>query len=125
VAQRTRELGVRLALGATPRELVRMVTRETVGVVVAGCIVGLVAGTLLSRILTGLLFGVSRLDPLTFLGCPVLLTVVAGTAAWVAARRAASVGPAEALRLDSWVGSRARSAMATLGEAADVARPEV
>ncbi|MGZ6162272.1 MAG: ADOP family duplicated permease [Myxococcaceae bacterium] len=98
VAQRTRELGVRLALGATPRELVRMVTRETVAVVVAGCIVGLVAGTLLSRILTGLLFGVSRLDPLTFLGWPVVLTVVAGTAAWVAARRAAAVGPAEALR---------------------------
>ncbi|MGZ3446557.1 MAG: hypothetical protein ACXWLG_14590, partial [Myxococcaceae bacterium] len=61
---------------------------------------GLVAGTLLSRILTGLLFGVSRLDPLTFLGWPVVLTVVAGTAAWVAARRAAAVGPAEALRHD-------------------------
>ena len=97
VAQRTRELGVRLALGATPRELIRMVTRETVGVVVAGCVAGLVAGAVLSRVLAGLLFGVSRFDPLTFLGWPVLLTAVAGAAAWIAARRAASVTPAEAL----------------------------
>jgi predicted permease len=98
VAQRTRELGVRLALGATPRGLVQMVTRETVAVVGAGCIVGLLAGALLSRVLSGLLFGVSRVDPLTFLGWPLLLTVVAAAAAWFAARRAASVGPAEALR---------------------------
>jgi len=98
VAQRTRELGVRLALGATPRRLVQMVTRETVAVVVVGCLVGLVAGALLSRVLSSLLFGVSRLDPLTFLGWPVLLTAVAGGAAWFAARRAAWVGPAEALR---------------------------
>ncbi|HUM13691.1 MAG TPA: ADOP family duplicated permease [Myxococcaceae bacterium] len=100
VAQRTRELGVRLALGATPRGLVRMVTRETLGVVAAGCIVGLLAGTALSRILSGLLFGVSRLDPLTFLGWPLVLAAVSGGAAWVAARRAASVGPAEALRAE-------------------------
>ena len=98
VAQRTRELGVRLALGATPRGLVQMVTRETVGVVAVGCVVGLVAGALLSRVLSGLLFGVSRMDPVTFLGWPLLLTVVAAAAAWFAARRAASVGPAEALR---------------------------
>ena len=98
VAQRTRELGVRLALGATPHSLVQMVTRETVAIVAAGCVAGLVAGSLLSRVLTGLLFGVSRLDPLTFLGWPVLLTGVAGGAAWIAARRAAAVGPAEALR---------------------------
>ena len=98
VAQRTRELGVRLALGATPRGLVRMVTRETVAVVSMGCVVGLVAGVLLSRVVAGLLFGVSRVDPVTFLGWPVLLTAVAAAAAWLAARRAASVGPAEALR---------------------------
>jgi predicted permease len=98
VAQRTRELGVRLALGATPRGLVEMVTRETVVVVAAGCIVGLVAGALLSRVLSGLLFGVSRIDPLTFLGWPLLLTAVAALAAWVAARRASSVDPADALR---------------------------
>lgn len=98
VAQRTRELGVRLALGATPRGLVEMVTRETVVVVGAGCVVGLVAGVLLSRVLSGLLFGVSRVDPLTFLGWPLLLTVVAAGAAWMAARRASSVDPADALR---------------------------
>jgi putative ABC transport system permease protein len=98
VAQRTRELGVRLALGATPRGLVQMVTRETVAIVAAGCVAGLVAGVLLSRLLTGLLFGVSRLDPLTFLGWPLLLIGVAGGAALIAARRAAAVGPAEALR---------------------------
>jgi predicted permease len=98
VAQRTRELGVRLALGATPRGLVRMVTGETIAVVGAGCFVGLVAGALLSRVVAGLLFGVSRIDPLTFLGWPLVLTAVAAGAAWFAARRAASVGPAEALR---------------------------
>jgi len=98
VAQRTRELGVRLALGATPRGLVEMVTRETVVVVGAGCVVGLVAGALLSRVLSGLLFGVSRVDPLTFLGWPLLLTAVAAGAAWMAARRASSVDPADALR---------------------------
>ena len=98
VAQRTRELGVRLALGATPHGLVEMVTRETVVVVGAGCVVGLVAGVLLSRALSGLLFGVSRVDPLTFLGWPLLLTAVAAGAAWMAARRASSVDPADALR---------------------------
>jgi putative ABC transport system permease protein len=98
VAQRTRELGVRLALGATPRGLVEMVTRETVVVVGAGCVLGLVAGALLSRVLSGLLFGVSRVDPLTFLGWPLLLTTVAALAAWFAARRASSVDPADALR---------------------------
>ena len=98
VAQRTRELGVRLALGATPHGLVEMVTRETVVVVGAGCVVGLVAGALLSRVLSGLLFGVSRVDPLTFLGWPLLLTAVAAGAAWMAARRASSVDPADALR---------------------------
>ncbi len=98
VAQRTRELGVRLALGATPRGLVEMVTRETVVVVGAGCGVGLVAGALLSWVLSGLLFGVSRVDPLTFVGWPLVLTAVAAGAAWVAARRASSVDPADALR---------------------------
>ena len=98
VAQRTRELGVRLALGATPRGLVQMVTGETVRVVAAGCLAGLIVGALLSRVLSGLLFGVSRVDPVTFLGWPLVLAAVAGGAAWIAARRAASVGPAEALR---------------------------
>ncbi|HET9037262.1 MAG TPA: ADOP family duplicated permease [Myxococcaceae bacterium] len=98
VAQRTRELGVRLALGATPRGLVRMVTRETVGVVAAGCAVGLIAAVLLSRVLSSLLFGVSRVDPVTFVGWPVVLTGVAAGAAWIAARRASSVDPADALR---------------------------
>ena len=100
VAQRTRELGVRLALGATPRSLVQMVTRETVAVVGGGCVLGLVTAALLSRVLSGLLFGVSRVDPLTFLGWPLVLTLVAAGAAWVAARRASSVDPADALRHD-------------------------
>jgi putative ABC transport system permease protein len=98
VAQRTRELGVRLALGATPPDLVRMLTRETVAVVGAGCVLGVMAGGLLSRLLSGLVFGVSRVDALTFAGWPVVLTAVAAAAAWVAARRASSVDPADALR---------------------------
>ena len=98
VAQRTRELGVRLALGATPPDLVRMLTRETVAVVGAGCVLGLIAGGLLSRVLSGLVFGVSRVDPVTFVGWPLVLTAVAAGAAWFAARRVSAVDPADALR---------------------------
>ena len=96
-AQRTREIGIRLALGATPPDLVRMLTRETVAVVGAGCVLGLIAGGLLSRLLSGLVFGVSRVDPLTFASWPVVLTAVAAAAARVAARRPSSVYPADAL----------------------------
>ncbi|RPH68227.1 MAG: FtsX-like permease family protein [Myxococcaceae bacterium] len=98
VAQRTRELGVRLALGATPPDLVRMLTREAVAVVGAGCVLGLIAGGLLSRVLSGLVFGVSRVDPVTFVGWPLVLTAVAAGAAWFAARRVSAVDPADALR---------------------------
>ena len=100
VAQRTRELGVRLALGATPKTLVSMVTKETVLVVAAGCVLGLVAGGLLSSIVSGLLFGVGRLDPITYATWPVLVTAVAALASFAAAARAASVSPSEALRAE-------------------------
>jgi ABC-type antimicrobial peptide transport system permease subunit len=100
VAQRTRELGVRLALGAAPSTLVKMVTRETVVVVAAGCVLGLVAGGVLSSVVSGLLFGVGRLDPLTYVTWPLLVTAIAALASFAAAARASSVSPSEALRAE-------------------------
>jgi len=100
VAQRTRELGVRMALGATPQTVVSMVTRETVLVVAAGCVLGLIGAGALSSVVSGLLFGVGRLDPLTYLTWPVLVTAVAALAAFAAAARASSVSPSEALRAE-------------------------
>ena len=100
VTQRTRELGVRLALGATPKTLVSMVTKETVLVVATGCILGLIAGGFLSSVVSGLLFGVGRLDPITYATWPAVVTAVAALAAFAAAARASSVSPSEALRAE-------------------------
>ncbi|MBF5046393.1 FtsX-like permease family protein [Aggregicoccus sp. 17bor-14] len=98
VAQRRRELGVRLALGASPAGLIGLVTRETLLRVGAGCVLGLAAGVGLSRLLEGLLFGVQRVDPLTFALLPLALTAAAALAAAGAAARAGRIDPAEALR---------------------------
>jgi predicted permease len=98
VAQRRRELGVRLALGATPGGIVRFVIGETMAPVAAGCVLGLSAGAALSRFARGFLFGVAPVDPATFLLLPLLLAGAAAFATAAAAARAAGVDPAEALR---------------------------
>jgi putative ABC transport system permease protein len=98
VAQRTRELGVRLALGATPARLVRFVTGETLLRVAAGCATGLAAGAAMARLLRGFLFGIVPVDPLTFALLPLVLAAAAALATAMAAVRAARVDPAEALR---------------------------
>ena len=83
-----------------PKTLVSMVTKETVLVVAAGCILGLIAGGFLSSVVSGLLFGVGRLDPITYATWPAVVTAVAALAAFAAAARASSVSPSEALRAE-------------------------
>ena len=98
VSQRRRELGVRAALGATRGALVRLVLREGVSVTLAGVGIGIVAASLLTRLMTRLLFGTSPLDALSFSLGPALLAMVGVAASLVPALRAASIDPAKVLR---------------------------
>jgi predicted permease len=100
VAQRTREIGVRMALGARESTVATMVVREAFGVVAAGLAIGVVGALALTRVLAGLLYDVSPTDPATFAGVVVVLGAVAVAASYLPARRAASVDPIVALRQD-------------------------
>ena len=98
VEQRTRETGVRIALGARPRDVLGRVVAEGLTYTVLGAAVGLVGAWALGRVISGFLFGVDQLDPLTFSGVAALMILVAALASYVPARRAARVDPVEALR---------------------------
>ncbi|HEY2030554.1 MAG TPA: ADOP family duplicated permease [Myxococcales bacterium] len=98
VAQRTRELGVRQALGATPRKLVADLVRESFLTVALGAGFGIVAGAFAAPLLRGYLFGVPPIDPATFVLVPLALGALAILATFAAAARATRVDPAEALR---------------------------
>jgi putative ABC transport system permease protein len=98
VAQRTREIGVRVALGARPGHVRRLVVRQGVGMAAVGVAVGLVLAVGIGQALRTLLFGVSATDPLTFGGVAALLLVVAAGASWIPAGRAARLEPMRALR---------------------------
>ena len=100
VSRRRQELGIRLALGATPTAVVRMVVREGLGLAIAGIAVGLVAAAYGSRLLATLLYEVRASDPGVMMSVPVVLLSVALIAAWLPARPAARVDPAEVLRND-------------------------
>ena len=100
VSQRRRELGVRAALGASRTALVRLVLREGLAATALGLVVGVVAAAALTRLMEGVLFGVTPLDPLSFAIAPTLLLVVAVIACLVPANRAAASDPAIALRCD-------------------------
>jgi putative ABC transport system permease protein len=100
VAQRTREIGVRMALGAQRSSVLRLVLAQGLRLTLAGVALGLIGSLAGARLLQGLLFGVGVHDPMTFAGVPVLLALVAAIACYVPARRAASVDPAIALRAD-------------------------
>jgi predicted permease len=100
VARRTREVGIRLAVGAQPRALVRLLMREGVGLVSAGIVIGLLLGFGSAQVLRTLLYGVGTGDPLTFIGAPVLLMLVGALAAFMPARRASRVDPAAVLRAE-------------------------
>jgi putative ABC transport system permease protein len=98
VAMRSREIGVRLALGAQPRAVVRLVVGQALGLVGLGVAVGVAAAFAVTRLLRSLLFGVTATDPLTFTVVPLLLVGVALAACYGPARRATRVDPIEALR---------------------------
>lgn len=98
VSQRTTEFGIRVALGAQASDVRGMVIREGVVLAIGGVVIGLAAAFVATQALTRLLFGVSAHDPLTFIGAPVILTVVAVVASYLPARRATRVSPLEALR---------------------------
>jgi predicted permease len=101
VQRRQRELGIRIALGASRDRVVGMVMRQGMTLALSGAVIGLAASSLLTRVLSGQLFGVSATDPLTFLVAPVVLIAIAVVACLVPARRAVSVDPASALRAES------------------------
>jgi putative ABC transport system permease protein len=98
VTQRTREIGVRVALGAQHGDVLGLVMRRGILLVGTGLAIGIPAALVLGRILTGLLYGVSPTDPLTLLSVAVFLTAVAMLATYLPARRAARVDPMVALR---------------------------
>jgi predicted permease len=98
VAQRRREIGVRIALGAQRGDVLSLVLRQGALLAVIGIAVGAVASLAMTRLLRGLVFGVSTTDPLAFIGVIVLLATVALAASWLPARRAARVDPMSVLR---------------------------
>jgi predicted permease len=98
VGRRTREIGIRLALGANPQRLRRLVIGEGVRLAVVGAVLGVLGALALSRLLSSLLFGVSSTDVVTFAAVPVLLCIVAAAAGYVPARRATKVDPLTAIR---------------------------
>jgi len=100
VSWRTREIGLRLALGAQRWQIVLAVVRQSLFLAGAGCAAGLLGAAVLGRVFRGFLFEVTAIDPITYCAVPLVMLLVALLAAWVPARRAAAVDPMEALRAD-------------------------
>ena len=98
VAQRAREISIRLALGALPRDVLRMIVGRAIGLSAIGVVVGLIAAIALGRFIQGQLFGVALVDPVTFGAVPLVLGASAGLASFLPARRATKLDPASALR---------------------------
>jgi ABC-type antimicrobial peptide transport system permease subunit len=100
VVERFHEIGVRLALGALKRHVLKMVLKEGMGLAVVGLVLGVVATLAASRVMAGLLYGVTPRDPATFLAVSILLMGTALAACYIPARRATTVDPMVALRYE-------------------------
>jgi ABC-type antimicrobial peptide transport system permease subunit len=100
VSERTRDIGIRLALGAQRGKIMGMVLRQGLGLAMAGAALGLVGSVIVSHLMAGLLYGVSPTDLLTFAGVTLVLTAVALAACYIPARRAMRVDPLVALRYE-------------------------
>jgi putative ABC transport system permease protein len=100
VAQRTREIGLRMALGAQRGDVLRLVVGQGLRLVLVGVVVGLVASLILTRVMTSLLYGVSATDPATLVTISLVLIAVAVFASYIPARRATRVDPLIALRYE-------------------------
>jgi len=98
VSQRRREIGIRMAIGAAGGDVVGMIMKQGLSLVIIGAAIGIGGALAASRLLRGVLYSPSVLDPMTFVGVPLLLTAVAALASWLPARRASGVNPLEALR---------------------------
>jgi ABC-type antimicrobial peptide transport system permease subunit len=100
VALRTREVGIRMALGAGPSDLLRLVTRRAIALVVVGAAAGIAAALGVTRFMASMLYNVRANDPRTITGVAVILGLVALLACWIPARRAMRVDPMVALRYE-------------------------
>jgi predicted permease len=98
VSQRIREIGIRLALGADGRDVMKLVLRQAMRPVVIGGVIGILVSAAVSQVLSGVLYGIGAHDPLAFVGVPVFLVAMAWLASYVPARRASRLDPIEALR---------------------------
>jgi predicted permease len=100
VVIRTREIGVRIALGATPRQVLWMFLRQSVGLALVGTILGVVIGVAASPAVGAVVYGATTADPMAFVVIPMALLLIAAAATWIPARRAAHVDPVSALRAE-------------------------
>ena len=100
VARRTREIGIRMALGAQMAEVMRLILGQGLALVAVGGVIGITVALASGRVLRAYLFGVSSTDPATFIAVALVLATVALFACWLPARRAARVNPMEALRYE-------------------------
>jgi len=100
VSQRTRELGIRIALGAQRERVVRLVIRQGLSLTLAGIIIGVAGAYVVTRLIASLLFGVAPADPITFVAVAATFVAVACMASYLPARRAASVDPIIAMRAE-------------------------
>ena len=98
MSQRTREIGIRMAIGASRSQILRLILGKATTLTGLGLLIGATGAFAVTRLMSGLLFGIKAVDPLTFLLSPVLLAVIALTASYIPARRAFLVDPVRALR---------------------------
>ena len=98
--RRSREIGIRIALGAERRNILRLVLGQGLTLAAIGTGIGLIASLMVARLMSSMLYGVTPTDPVAFAGSAALVILVALAASWIPARRAASIDPMQALRTE-------------------------